>query len=809
MADIQKNPLYILDEPAIYNDFSGGINTDPSNENLLVNELRDALNMHYTNATLQKRPGGKILSTISSEEDLKNIQGVFLFSNVNTYIVVMADGKLFSSLYSPSIFLRRMHIAVPTYESQFVPHNQFNELQEYTSHPPVLKHEGFILKGERTITVLEEDLVWSEIDNAYVSVFNEVEKTISSKELILQNHRKVEAASYNNKLYIATGTRFVEVFLNADTVSAQAVEAYHPSGVEAIHLGLNRLSPYPLLTQNTENLSGAATQIHGIIPVPEKIQANGTPSEFRYKAVMTYAAGSVASDYLFCWEILLPSGASYEWAPLADFKFNPVLPETRAQAFGLYSRHSYNNPSFSRGTSELVIPIEWTTYKIRCSFASSFKKDTEGNLITEHDDWVVDRADGFYYGSALATYPDLSLDTDRIWREIQSCTKILADGNKMILYSDAYNSGNWFKTVINNPGYILDSGCLNFKTNKNEEIVKAVHFKGAIAVFSYSKNVGGNIAIVTGNGDDISDDYYSPYRRSVVNSQITTDNPHTVQVAENMLLFKYKDTIHYIEGSELNTEIISVHSANDRVKMHSKDVKLPWKDNDCISEITEDYYAILWKAKSRVENGEVIQERPAMRVKMYYKQGFRLENTVIFPWLRDTSELFNAEIITYIDGTSVHLYRNLLVVYDDSVFTDLGELYPCVVHPRAVDANYPKLVKILKSLLLYYHRGQYFPIDLQIEVNNEAGHQLLPVTKLAQSKVLKEGDQVGVSQLDSTILDSRVLPASYGFPALLIDMRVTATGEGLFSLSSYTLNYLTTNIPAKTIPYHKLIRRKK
>ena len=84
-------PIYTYDEPAIYKDFSGGINTDPSNEHLLENEMRDCVNMHYLSGALVKRKGAKKLCDISCDDDLVNIQGIFLFTYRITYIIVAAS----------------------------------------------------------------------------------------------------------------------------------------------------------------------------------------------------------------------------------------------------------------------------------------------------------------------------------------------------------------------------------------------------------------------------------------------------------------------------------------------------------------------------------------------------------------------------------------------------------------------------------------------------------------------------------------------------------------------------------------------
>ena len=138
--------------------------------------------------------------------------------------------------------------------------------------------------------------------------------------------------------------------------------------------------------------------------------------------------------------------------------------------------------------------------------------------------------------------------------------------------------------------------------------------------------------MITGNGDDWDDQsgYYSPYRRVTINATVSCDNANTVQVCENILVFKYFDTLYYISGSELNNEVVSVYSCNDKIKHNNNFIKIPWDDNSCISEVTEDYYALLWKEKYTIEGEDLVLERPALKVKMYYKLGAQQNEKIVF-----------------------------------------------------------------------------------------------------------------------------------------------------------------------------------
>ena len=356
------------------------------------------------------------------------------------------------------------------------------------------------------------------------------------------------------------------------------------------------------------------------------------------------------------------------------------------------------------------------------------------------------------------------------------------------MYDDRYNSGSWYKTIIDNPTYITHRGGLSFKTNKNESLVKVIPFNGTLIAFANAENVGGSIHMVTGNGDDWDDQsgYYSPYRRTTINVNVSCDNADTVQVCENILVFKYFDTLYYIAGSELNNEVVSVYSCNDRIKHNNNFIRIPWEDNSCISEVTEDYYALIWKERYTIDNEDLVLERPALKIKMYYKLGSQQNEKIVYPWLRDESDYFNIDHIVYIKGKPIYLYNNTLTTFHNESYTDFGHVYKCAVHFRGEDLNYPKMTKFISNVLVYYHRNQYSIIDFDLLIKNEAGHILLDSSSkrisLQDLRALKAEDKVidGELRLDSTILDSKVFNTQYKFPCLLSDTIISATNDKEF-----------------------------
>jgi len=399
------------------------------------------------------------------------------------------------------------------------------------------------------------------------------------------------------------------------------------------------------------------------------------------------------------------------------------------------------------------------------------------------------------------------MQVDQLFSTIQSCKKITNDGNKFLLYDDDSNSGEWFKTIIDKPNYITLRGGLSFKTNKNEKLIKVVPFYGNLIAFANSEKVGGSIHLVKGAGDDIeSDQFYSPYRRRTIVEGISCDNPKTIQVCENVLFFKHFDSIYFIEAGELDNDKISLYTANDKVKLESRDVTIPWDDNDCITEVTEDYYGILWPEKLLIENGELTQVHPAMRVKLYYKQYRQSKGKVYFSWLRDESEIFNSRHIFYVNRKPIYLYNNALVGMHFDYYKDINEIYESKIRFKGYNLGHGQLAKFLDSLTICYQRNQNSDIDFQVEVKNEAGHTLLKSNYKNDSvqdiKNLRLGDVFGTERvrLDSTIIDTKVFNVPYRFPFLFAEAIVTSETEREFSIASLTFNYITVE-NADTTPY--------
>lgn len=801
MANFQKYPVYQYDEPATYDDFKGGINLDPSSENLADNEMRDCVNMEFSHVTLKKRKGAKKICRLLCEDTLNFVQGVTLFTHNYPFIVVAADGKLYYSRYIKGVDLELQRLLIYNAKngSEQKALDQFSDLEVYNY-------------------VREHDLSHS----GYVYEDNEKVRT-----LYFQNEHKIEFAAFNNQLYAATGTRIVVISVAEDGVdlNAECAEPYVPNGTEYQLYGENFMSPYPYMCMQNGHGAGAAIKSI-LIKEPtkkiDKVSDQVVDDQIDCEAIMTFPYGkSNVKDYYYKWEVYdyNEEEGKYAWRTLISYAASCEKLESN------YNNYSNNKITLFMSRSKDKVddignnqfrvnddkdddetPKSLDNFSVRCSFTDSI------TLEDETGEWVPTEIDGSYFGEF-----QISIDKDSIvesanrWRVLQTCKKIIADGNKFILYDDAYNSGEWFKTVIGKPNYVVNRGCLNFKTTKNEQIIKVVHFKGVLVVFSHNKHVGGNIAVVSGNGDDdTSDSSYSPYSRRVVNSEITCDSPESVQIAENLLFFKFRDTVYAIEGSDISSEIVTLYSLNDKLKSRFGEVKIPWSE-PCVSEITNDYYGLIWKDEVKYENGEAYVARPAMRLKMYYKIGQEIDGKVFFPWLRDESSKFNSDAIFYIDGISSHIVDGDILQFDDEHYCDVDEPYNCVIKLKAYDLNYPKLSKFIRNMIINYHRPDHGRIAIQASVINEAGHELFDTTcskeSLQDLETVKDGTLHG--KIGRTLADTKTYLPKYMFPLLQAATELIVTADGSFVLNDVTFNYYTTDVPETNQfdRYSKIVRK--
>jgi hypothetical protein len=735
-----------------------------------------------------------------------------------------------------------------------------------------------------------------------------LEAVNSSRELIFQNKDKIEGTTFQNVLYLATGTRFVQVSQVGYELKASIVDPHVCNNSEIQHIGYNYLSPYPDLCRSTQ-YNSASTAI-GAVLVQKLITG-----QFKLTPMMSFRQDADTTHFYYKWEKCV-NGVWYVVVSYKDnfnhtpgyyyeltvddadkylyrvtytdiFKLPITLSVTEMDSIlnwkdfpinhvfkpgdwvkyenGLYQCVNQHERSESKKISNTVSTMKtvmvgttekdfWETsvkWEDSPSFLTSTPEYSETKLdnnlpITEdyksrvlweplmeleaitriypggatEGEWDLVKEGAIATSSQSSTILfDNKIDIEATFLTIHSCKKILTDGNKMLLYDDAYNTGCWFKTILNNPGYITDKGSLSFKTTKNERLVKVVPYNTVLIAFANSEGLGGSIHMVQGSGDDYDDgQYYSPYQRSTVNTDVSCDNADTVQICEGLLVFKYYDTVYYImpSSSELQNESLFVYSANDKLKSVNNALHealgcaIPWDDNSCVSEVTEEYYGLIWNAQYGYDQGDIYCIRPAIRVKMYYKMPLEDTNRYTMPWLIDDLGSKNISFTCTIEGKPKYLIDNHL--YAQQGYTDDAKIFPCKVYLKNVDMNYPKQVKFLNSMMLSTQRDQEKPVTITVVIKNEAGYVLLDSSKktLQQLRSAHEGAKFRQPmKIGKTNLNTEVYNMQYRYPCLSAGVLITSNTEGWFSVSSLLFTYTSAETPDSTPfdNYTKILRK--
>ena len=383
------------------------------------------------------------------------------------------------------------------------------------------------------------------------------------------------------------------------------------------------------------------------------------------------------------------------------------------------------------------------------------------------------------WNDALTRYNNGFAAPDDQFLHMHSCTKVVSDGTKLIFYDDAYDSCEWFKTVVGQINYLSYGGNLNFRTSKNEKLIGVVVFDSNIVVFSDNETLGGNISVVTGNGDDYNDgEYYSPYKRTIVNTNVSCDAYNTIQVAENYIIFKYRRDIYMLDTNDLDGERVQVVTINDKVKQRLNNVEFPLdrvrepksnedleydfhgyskclRPDEIFSEVCDGYYGIIFpnqgshfdtfnypenalkqyegsnqeyidKLRGRkIENTSV---KPGLRWKCYFRNGQIYQSTskTFFPWLRDVSPYLNIVSVIDINGESTMVTNTgLLVQFNDDEYKGMEEdNYKVRMTTRCYDMDLPTLCKFMDNLNVYYNRDFSENLYCNMYVKNESSYYI-------------------------------------------------------------------------------------
>jgi len=622
------------------------------------------------------------------------------------------------------------------------------------------------------------------------------------------------------------------------TLVAHILEAYKPNSWEKQNIGVNNLSPYPNYWLD-ESRNTPKTLIGDIAIEPKQI-AIDVPyiiASVKVNCLVNWAK----SDMYYKWEARFGKDSDWKTIHFWNGQLNKSLLGKSDAEMSSKNKVDIKLTHEQLVLLNENKPLsENDEFFIRCTLTSDFQYtyklsedtyymergepeyyvDGNGNISITHDttdpedpstntlDYVADQSIAQYSktfvsrvlrsrydpnnmtegnhipayydsnGKRYLTIGEFDAPADRQFLRMHSCVKIASDGTKIIIYDDMYDSCEWYKSVVGQPNYISYGGNLNFKTTKDEHLVGIVIFDSAIVVFSDNDKLGGNISVVTGNGDDYNDgDYYSPYKRKIVNTHVSCDAYNTIQVFENNIIFKYREDIYALDTNDLNNDKVEVVTINDKVKTRLNMIEFPlnrirlpyesekedmyedfYQYNRCLkpdeifSEVYDGYYGIIFPHQAshadtfeypdgalvdyKGSNEEYINKlhgnklenislKPGLRWKCYLRNGQVYNNNpkVFYPWLRDVSHYLNIVGQLVINGISTLVTENgELVQFNNDDYDGLDEYnYRVRIATKCYDMETPALCKFMDNLNVYYNRDFLEKFYCDMYVKNEAG----------------------------------------------------------------------------------------
>lgn len=806
MSNIKKYQLPVYDPPATYTDFTGGINTSLSNESLQPNELRDGLNCHYSNSALVNRPGASLMKRLKIPMTTNRYQGDFVFAgSKSNWFISVRNGHIFYGAYTPDqdeISMTLLHTIIEHTTNVDDPHNYIIGLPTLLTIDYNATHEGFIYKYDPTQGVSDEGSETPIIDPSDPNLI---------ETLIIQNTRRVQGIPITIKnlsgdnevcFLMATGTRLIKIREDVDETQTpflygEILEAVAPNAWEFKNIGSNNLSPFPnYLIQEVDGTP--LTEIGQILTTPNELAVDQT--NWTFKAIISCITGFDKADFYYKWEV--KKSTDDQWK---------VLWYWNASKNGGQTSKGKYTISTTKATIQTLIGSSFSANDkllIRCTLTSEFSQmydvanQTYVKELDDDGDYVSDQSQAIYSKTHVtktirSTYEPSVNDVNRTFYKIHSSTKIIADGQKALIYDCApsYNSAEWFKTVISQYNYITDNGSLDFKTTKNEKIIGVVVFDTNIVVFSDNEQLGGNISIVTGNGDDYNDgSYYSPYKRNIANTNVSCDAYNTIQVADNYIIFKYRKDIYMLDTNDLsNTDSVKVISINDMVKQRLNNIEFPLdrvreprnnehleydfhelrqqlKPDEIFSEVVDGYYGLIFPNQGffvdtletpehtdkyyegsieKYQNTliENVSIKPGIRWKCYFREGHLYQgySKELYPWLRDVSYLFDICSVLYIEGTPCFVRKNGDLIRFDNYngVSYISNNFKLRFKSKAYDMEAPALCKFLDNLCIYYNRDFDNLAYITTWIHNEAAYEIYgPENEAYITLISGEEDQV-------------------------------------------------------------------
>jgi hypothetical protein len=700
-------------------DFSGGLNSEMSNEQLRENEYTTFENVDLDGINPRLRSGRIRLGTAGTSGFA---QGMFFFYQINAiapHIIVAAFGRLYRIVAGNSI---------------------------------------------------------------------EIPITDGTNPFTFQTDRTVEAVQYRETLYIATGTKLVELWIDTDdTFKARTITPYTPTVMEAIYIGTNAMADNP--SGYIQDGTASVLALTGIQPDRQKSAIN-LPVEF---TAFIDKRVSYSGTHDFKWEYKKTAETDFklisDWQAghqVLDMKFTELGPfdikatvRESAAPLSLAGRPitAYNTVSPNQVETNLIDGLDTTylemQYNSATGYTSQFMIDLGSvkqiNQITLKHYGAYLKATGGTYTNAFntnrwrirtsndnSTYTDIKTVTGnvdditntavdvscrylmiiveqstqtpstgntkivelQVWGPpsvdskqstftlsnyavnstdstadiptdgIRQCNKIVLHWDRLILYGDPLHPYQIYVSDLTNPYYWPTTNTIMFNTGKLEAITSITRFQDLLLIFTKT-----TIQTLTGKSPD-------DYARYQIHDGLGAVAGWSVKVVGNNVMFLSHEGVMLLKPNPYRLESMNVSRADRQVKS-----EMP-TDSDACAIVTQGQYWLCFPQKRII-------------YRFYYERGV---------WVKDVNpdSLHFRQFLLYGEDIYNLTLDAKLLRHDPNVYTDDDYMYSIIVESKHLDFSSSFNQKKLKRLYVLARHYKDHNIDLYVTVKADSAIALTP-----------------------------------------------------------------------------------
>jgi hypothetical protein len=743
--NIKVNPA--VKEFESYTDFSGGLNSEISNEKLRENEYPVMQNADISSrGSAKRRPGRVKIFGIEG-----TAQGMFHYYREGQSapdIILAISGKL---------YLKR--------------------------------------NGENTAT--------------------EMPITYNDEPFVFQDELPVEAVQYRTDLFVATGTKIVEInydFL-ADTFTAGIMAPYKPTVQEVINIGTNALASDPatwiqekedsvvsiegITTSIPQGVVNSAVTFTAHVKKPESVNVHYSFSWRKtgsgtYNYILTDSPNNYADitfneiggydikaetkqvtylidDYTSLWTstqagitqtlgthdwdgqlyqnpslILTTNGGTYDTSlPLVTKNLSTPLDLTKGNTItwyvSIYSPEApgytipqgavklafYNDVSSTTpiltlespdGISDRSLGTSWT--KITSTYDSSITgldnivkmgffsltvgtPATAWNLVTDATSSTTDHSTridqtSMYMSNTETSYVKTNFEVVGVvdpttdpstYEAIHSSRMIRLHYDKLLLGKDSKYPGQIYLSQNFNPRYFPSSNAMDFSLDRREPVTEVVRYQDFLVVFTKS-----TISSVVGK-------VTSEITVSLINDHIGCIADRSAKVAGNNIIFLSQEGVMMLRPNQYKLAQMNVQRIDYPIKSEIT------SDTNACAMVYDNQYWLSFPDKNTI-------------YRLNYDKGV---------WVKDTSSKLNiSQFLTYGNDVFNLSTDGVLYKHDNSVFTDDGESYTMVVETKMLDLSATFNNKKLKNIYIMAKHYADHRVDLNVRVYADSQIVLTP-----------------------------------------------------------------------------------